>query len=143
LVILEGQKQNGWRGFYIELRSVLEPCKTINIETVVAAKPTAKNTQQDGEKNLGNKVVVGSGPISNSGWNLGNGGCLSWRSQLFPHMENTENRKWQKRDSSVSGGEAGKENLVGFGAKISDGINAKNEVVFNLKIKLIYGMDGH
>ena len=51
--------------------------------------------------------------------------------------------KWQKRDSSVSGGEAGKENLVGFGAKISDGINAKNEVVFNLKIKLICGMDGH
>ncbi len=56
LVIPEGQKQSGWRGFVSELRCALEPNKTVNL---VASKPINMNTQQEKELNHGNKVAGG------------------------------------------------------------------------------------
>jgi hypothetical protein len=55
LVIPEGQKQSGWRGFVSELRCALEPNKTVNL---VASKPINMNTQEK-ELNHGNKVEGG------------------------------------------------------------------------------------
>ena len=64
LVIPEGQKQSGWRGFVSELRCALEPNKTVNL---VASKPINMNTQQEKELNHGNKVTGGGGPIAQPG----------------------------------------------------------------------------
>jgi hypothetical protein len=139
LVIPEGQKQSGWRGFVSELRCALEPC---TIENLVASKLITRNTQQEKETNLSNKAIVGSGPIAQSGRNQETGD-LSWRDQLFPHMEISEKQKRQEHDSSDSVGRAGKEKIVGFGAKVSDKDNAKAEVILNLKVKLTCDLDGN
>ena len=71
-----------------------------NINTVVASKPITKNTLQDKETNHVNKVVVGGGPTAHSSQNHETVDHLSWRSQLFPHMEIPKKPKQQEHDSS-------------------------------------------
>jgi hypothetical protein len=139
LVIPEGQKQSGWRGFVSELRCALEPGKTVNL---VASKPINMNTQQEKELNHGNKVAGGGGPNAQPGRKQETVDH-SWRDQLFPHMEISEKQKRQEHDSSDSGGRAGKEKVVGFGAKVSDKDNGKSEVILNLKVKLTCDLAGN
>jgi hypothetical protein len=127
LVIPEGQKQSGWRGFVSELRCALEPCKTNKIETVVASKPITRNVNKinHGSKVAGGVVLRLAGSLKPL--------TILGELKLFPHMEIPENQKRQEHDSRDSGGRAGKEKIVGFGAKVSDRINDKNEVTFKLK----------
>jgi hypothetical protein len=56
---------------------------------------------------------------------------------LFPHVENIEKLKRQGHDLRDFCGENGRENFVGFGAKVKETVNAKNEVLWNLKVKLM------
>ena len=89
LVIPEGQKQSGWRGFVSELRCALEPCTTNKIEHVEAHKPITRPTQSDKDVIHGSKVVGGGGGSQTS--RKPETVDHSWRAQLFPHMEIPEN----------------------------------------------------
>ncbi len=120
----------------------MEPCKTNKIENLVASKQITRNTQPDKDIHYGNKVAVGGGPNAQLGWKQETVDH-SWRAQLFPHMEIPEKQKRQEHDSSDSGGRVGKEKFVGFGAKVSDRVNAKIEVILNLKVKLMCDSDGN
>jgi hypothetical protein len=126
LVIPEGQKQSGWRGFVSELRCAIEPCTTNKIES-------------NKDVTHGSKVAgVGGSQAGRKPETVDH----SWRDKLFPHMEISENQKRQEQISCDSGRRAGKEKIVGFGAKVSDRINAKNEVTFNIKVKLTCDSNG-
>jgi hypothetical protein len=117
LVIPEGKEQGGLWGFIAELRHVLEPQQKPNNDNVVPPIPEPRFAPADGK-------------------NHRNDGHQTWSSMLFPHVENIEKPKWQGRDLRDFCGENGRENFVGFGAKVTETVNAKNEVLLNLKVKL-------
>ena len=121
LVIPEGKKQGGWKGFLAELRPVVEPKQqSINVHGVLPT-PTPRIARVDGN-------------------NHSTGGHQTWSSTLFPHMENFEHVKRKGSDTRDSCGDNDKERFGGFGARfearVTEPVNAKNEVMLNLKVKL-------
>jgi hypothetical protein len=117
LVIPEGKKQGGWRGFSAELRHLLEPRQQpINVKGVLPT-PASRNETNDGQ-------------------NHRHGGHQTWSSVLFPHKETMEKLKQQGRDPRDYRGDNGRESFLGFGAKFTAPILGKNELMLDLKLKL-------
>ena len=143
LVIPKGQKQNGWRGFTAELRYVLEPQKEASTVNDMTSNSIPRHGFTDGEKQHNKQVVVGGDMTSMPCRNHDKGGRHTWSSRFFPHMENSEKLKRQEHTLRDFCREAGKEKLEGFGANFSEVINAKNEVMSNLKVKLTCDTDGN
>ena len=116
LVIPEGKQKGGWRGFSVELHHFLEPKQqNINVKGVLPT-PAPRTAPIDGQ-------------------NHNHGVPNTWCSTLFPHMETMEQLKQQGRDTRDPREGNDRESLLGFGAKVTEPILAKNELLLNLNIK--------
>jgi hypothetical protein len=132
LVIPEGRDQGGWRGFGAELRILLDSEQQPNRSNAIKPKMGM-------DKNAGKGVQIGREMVENVNRSIDNGSRHNWRQVLFPCGENNDMQKRQERDTRR---EAGTEQSLGFGAKISDAVNVGKELFLNLKIRLMCGPDG-
>ena len=87
----------------------------------------------------GKGTQIGREMVENVNRSIDNGSRHNWRQVLFPCGENNDMQKRQEHDTRK---EAGTEQSLGFGAKISDVVNVGKELFLNLKIRLTCGLDG-
>ena len=132
LVIPEGRDQGGWRGFGAELRILLDSEQQPNRSNAIKQKMGM-------DKNAGKGAQIGRETVENVNRSIDNGSRHNWRQVLFPCGENNDMQKRQEHDTRK---EAGTEQSLGFGAKISDVVNVGKELFLNLKIRLTCGPDG-
>jgi hypothetical protein len=132
LVIPEGRDQGGWRGFGAELRILLDSEQQPNRSNAIKPKMGM-------DKNAEKGAQIGRETVENVNRSIDNGSRHNWRQILFPCGENNDMQKRQELDTRK---EAGTEQSLGFGAKISDVVNVGKELFLNLKIRLTCGPDG-
>ena len=136
VVIPEGRDQGGWRGFGAELRMLTDSEQQSNRNNVIKPKMGMDKNAQD---YAGKGTQIGKETEVNVNRSFDNGGRQNWSKVLFPCGENNNMQKRQERDTRK---EAGKEQSLGFGAKISAAFNVGNELFLNLKVRLTCGPDG-